>query len=76
MITHEGVLKQSRRFDVTQGDMRTVLGCLKYILEMSASMSPNLTHEQDGDEPVEDHSDGESEMDLDDNGYVTPPDSE
>jgi hypothetical protein len=74
-ITHEGVLKQSRRFEVTQGDMRTVLGCLKYILEMSASMSPNLTpeSEQDGDEPVEDHSDGESEMDIDDSGYVTPP---
>jgi hypothetical protein len=72
-IAHDGVLKQSRRFEVTDGDIRTVLGCLKYILEMSASMSPNSTPEQDGDEAVEDHSDGEPEMDIDDNGYVTPP---
>jgi hypothetical protein len=72
-ITHDGVLKQSRRFEAAQGDTRKVLGCLKYILEMSANMSPNLTPEQDGGEPVEDHSDGESSMDIDDNGYVTPP---
>jgi hypothetical protein len=74
-ITHDGVLKQSRRFEVAGGDIQTVLGCLKYTLEMSASMSPNLTPEQDGGEPDEDHSDsdGESSMDIDDSGYFTPP---
>jgi hypothetical protein len=37
--------------------MLTVLGCLKYILEMSASMSPNVRLEKNGGELVEDHSD-------------------
>lgn len=58
-ITHGGVLKQSRRFEVSQGEIRTVLGCLKYVLETSASMSSNTTLEtrRDGGEPdqVEDH---------------------
>ncbi len=74
-ITHDGKLKQSRRFEVTQGEIQIVLGCLKYLLETSASMSPNVTPEKDGGEPMEDRSDGESdaEMDVDDNGYVTPP---
>ena len=35
-ITHDRVLKQSRRFEVTEGEMLTVLGCLKYMLEMSS----------------------------------------
>ena len=61
-ITHDGVLKRSRQFEVTQGDTLTVLGYLKYMLEMSESMSPN---EKDGDELVEGHSDYESDMDLD-----------
>jgi hypothetical protein len=71
-ITHDGSLKQSRRFKVSQGEMQIVLGCLKYMLETSASMSPNVTREKDGGEPVED---GESEpgMDVDDSSYVTPP---
>lgn len=71
-ITHGGELKQSRRFELTQGDMLTVLGCLKYILERSASMSPNVTPEKDGGEQAEDQSDGESDMDLDSNEYVSP----
>ena len=40
-ITHDGVLQQSRRFEVTEGETLTVLGCLKYMLEMSVSMSPD-----------------------------------
>jgi hypothetical protein len=72
-ITHKGVLKQSRHFEITQGDTLTVLGCLKYILEMSASMSLNVTPKKNGGEPVDDHSDCESDMDIDDNNYVSPP---
>lgn len=52
-ITHDGVLKQSRLFDVAEEDTLTVLGCLKYMLEMSVSMRP----EKGGGEPVELHSD-------------------
>jgi hypothetical protein len=41
-----------------------MLGCLRYMPEMSVSMSPNVTREKDGGEPVEDHSDGKSEMGI------------
>ena len=52
-ITHNSVLKHSRPIDVTQGDLLTVLGCLKYLLEMSVSVTLKIN----GDGPVEDHND-------------------
>jgi hypothetical protein len=39
---------------------------------MMASMRPNVTPEKNGGESVEDHSDCESDMDIDDNDYVSP----
>lgn len=69
-ITHDGVLKQSRRFEVTEGDMLTVLGRLKYMLEMPVSISPNVTPEKGGGESVEDH---DSDMDIDNKDYVPQP---
>jgi hypothetical protein len=69
-ITHDGVLKQSRRFEVTEGDMLTVLGRLKFMLEMSVSISPNVTLEKGGGESVEDH---DSDMDIDNKDYVPQP---
>jgi hypothetical protein len=68
------VLKQSRRFDVNEGDMVTVLGCLKPILEMSVTMNPNL--EKGGGEPVELHSNYDLDMDLDNNDQVPQPESQ
>jgi hypothetical protein len=49
-ISHEGVLKRSKTFDIleTPEDLRVVLGCLKYVLETTADMSPNLTPERNG----------------------------
>jgi hypothetical protein len=38
-ISHEGVLKLSRAFDVLLGDLSIVLGCLEYVLEKTANMS-------------------------------------
>ena len=35
MITHDGTIKISRRFDVAHGDTLKILGCLKHILETS-----------------------------------------
>jgi hypothetical protein len=32
-VSHEGVLELRKRFDASQGDLRAVLGCLKYVLE-------------------------------------------
>ena len=40
------------------------------MLEMSESMSPNVTAEKDAGELVEGHSDYESDMDID---VVSPP---
>jgi hypothetical protein len=76
-ISHEGIVRLSRGFNILQGDnMRRVLGCLKYILEKTASMSPNLTpersngHQQEGDA---DGTDGADEViDLDDNDFTNP----
>jgi hypothetical protein len=58
-ITHDGMLKQSKDFDVNDGEDLTVLGCLKYMLEMS---SPNVTPEKAGGEV---HSDYDSDMGID-----------
>jgi len=38
----------SKRFDVLHGDFKAVLGCLQYVLEKTANMSPNLTPERNG----------------------------
>lgn len=64
-ITQDGTLKPSRRFEVTKGDTQTVLGCLKYVLEMLGNMSLNVTPKKDGGEVVEGHSDYESDLDID-----------
>ena len=49
LLLHEGVLKLSERFDVSesQGDLCVMLGCLKYVLEKAAGMglSSDLTLE-------------------------------
>jgi len=46
-ITHGGTLQRSRQFDTTgAGELVTVLGCLKYLVETSADMAPNLTAEK------------------------------
>jgi hypothetical protein len=46
MITHEGVLRTSRRFNIQQGDLKTVMGCLVYILRKTADMSPTTMPEK------------------------------
>ncbi|KAF5377914.1 hypothetical protein D9615_006693 [Tricholomella constricta] len=40
-ITHDGTLKRSKQFDIVGGekDLGMVLGCLKYLLETSASIA-------------------------------------
>jgi hypothetical protein len=71
-ITHDGELKRSKRFNMTEKkrDMVKVLGCLKYILETSAKMSPNVTPEKREQTGVEDQVDGDPAMDIDNNDYV------
>jgi len=55
-ITHEGVFKKSRQFEIDSGELGTILGCLKYMLGMPATMSPNATPEV-GEEEAEVHPD-------------------
>ncbi|KAM6490616.1 hypothetical protein JOM56_013959 [Amanita muscaria] len=71
IITHEGVLKQSRQFNVMKGDLSTVLGCLRYTLAMEMSMTPYLTPEKEGlDKSAELEADADDPIDLDDNHYL------
>ena len=72
-ITHEGVLKQSRQFDVTQGDLPTVLGCLQHILEMAMSMTPEKGGLKKSDES---EADADDLIDLDDTPYLHHGDEE
>ncbi|KAF8808660.1 hypothetical protein BYT27DRAFT_7188627 [Phlegmacium glaucopus] len=70
-ITHEGVLKQSKQFDIMRGDLPTVLGCLKYILEIAIFMTPTSTPEK-GMLMTSDEleADADDPIDLDDTPYL------
>jgi hypothetical protein len=67
-ITQNEELKQSKIFDIIDGDKLTILGCLKYMLKMSADMSPNVTPKMDLDGPAGggNHGDYDSALDIDD----------
>ena len=41
---------RSRRFAILEGHMKIVLGCLAYVLEITASRSPKLTPERNVDD--------------------------
>lgn len=43
MITHAGILKTSEEFSFQQRAVPMVLGCVRYILEKTLSMSPNVS---------------------------------
>jgi hypothetical protein len=45
-ITHDRKLQRSKRFNVEAGDIKMILGCLRYVLKKSASMSPYVTLEK------------------------------
>jgi hypothetical protein len=67
-ISHGGTVMRSRQFDILQGDMKKVLGCLKHILEVTASSSPQSTPERN-DEVDE----SDPLLNLDDNKFMNPP---
>ena len=63
-----------------QGDLTVVLGCLEYVLEKTANMSPTLTPgkgggRQSGVDETSD-ADGDDEFLLSDRDYLHPPDDE
>ena len=63
-ITHEGVFKKSRQFEISSRELLTILGCLKYMLAMQVIRSPNVTSEV-SDEEVEVHYDPDLAMAID-----------
>jgi hypothetical protein len=67
-ITHNGTVKISRVLDVLQGDMAKGLGWLKYVLETTAAMSPNVMPENrnGGDEKDREYLE-DPPIDVDDN---------
>lgn len=71
-ITHKGVLKESRPFNVKyKNDLLIVLGCFRYILEMALTMSPNLTPEKEAlKKSDESEAEGDDPIDLDDSRYL------
>lgn len=77
-ISHKGVLKLSRRFDILQGDLKVVLGCLEYVLEKSAQTAPTLTPEwgcgrQGG---IDETEAGDDQFLLSDDDYLHPSEDE
>lgn len=75
-ITHNGTVKISRVLDVLQGDMARVLGWLKYVLETTAAMSPNVTPEQNGGDEKDREDPKDPPIDVDDNDYIRPPEDD
>ena len=74
MIKHNGTVGRSKTFDVqVKGDIMAVLGCLKYLLELTASMSPNLTPGKKGELTLQDDAVDDPAIDLHDNPYRHPP---
>ena len=75
-ITHQGDIKRSKQFDVMKGDLSTVLGCLKYILETAMSMTLTSTLEKGGlKTELLDH-DADDLFDMSDTPYMRPNDEE
>jgi hypothetical protein len=64
-ITHDGTLRRSKQIDVEDGEIRTILGCLRCVLEKSESLRPKDGHQPDAD--------GSDPISVDDSEYTTPP---
>jgi hypothetical protein len=77
-ITHDGTVMLSRQLDILRkGDMKKVLGCLKHILEITASRSPKSTPERnDGDRDNDEVDESDPPLNLDDNEFMYPPDGD
>jgi len=74
-ITHDGTVMRSKRFDLRSSEMKTVLGCLKYILEMTVSRSPKSAT-PDGDRDNNEVDESDPPLNLDDNKFMNLPEDE
>jgi len=75
-ITHDGTVLMSRDFNVQLGEMLEVLQCLRYILETTAEMSPNVTPERNGGDEKDADDLSDPSVDLDDNDYTNTPEDD
>ena len=73
-ISHDGTVMRSRRFDILEGDMKIVLGCLTYVLEITASRSPKSMPERNVDDRDNDEVDeSDPSLNVDDSKFMKPP---
>jgi len=76
-ITHQGVIKKSKQFDLMHGALSTVLGCLKYILETAMSMTSTSMAEKGVSKASDELQDDADDLfDLSDTPYTQPNDEE
>ena len=74
-ITHEGVVQASRRFSISRGEIRTVMGCIMYILRKTVERSPTVTPDKMNDESnlgETDDQDKAMNLNSEDNSFLHP----
>jgi len=62
-ISSEGIIRMTSTFHISW-DLQQVMGCLKYILEKTASMRPNATPEKKSGGRVVETADGDESVQL------------
>ena len=74
-ISHDGTVMLSRHFDILRKDeIKRVLGCLRYVLEITANRSPGSTLERNDCDRGNDEIDKSAPpLDLADNEFMNPP---
>jgi len=73
-ISQDGTVMQSRRFNLLEGHLKKVLGCLTHVLEITASRSPKSTPERNVDDRDNDEVDeSDPPLNVDDNKFMKPP---
>lgn len=75
-ITHQGVLKARRRFNISKGELKLVMGCMMYILRKTMDMSLTVIPEKTKDQKctVDETEDVcDDAFDLTDNKFLHPP---
>ena len=72
-ITHDGVVKISRQFDVLYAEIEQILGCLRYILELTVGMSLNVTPERKSGNEMDIEDSSDESFDMGENAYTTAP---
>ena len=63
-------------FDVLLGEIEQILGCLRYILELTAGMSLNVTPERKSRNEIDIEDSGDDSFNLEENAYTAADDGD